>query len=76
MLSGFELYARWVPLSKQRLKTTRRKLCCKKLGTSCDVKSFVIGSCLERFVVERANDYLCLKNIKNGRQWAQKPIDF
>ena len=63
-------------MSKQRLKTTRRKLCCKKLGTSRDVKSFVIGSCLERIVVERANDYLCLKNVKNGRQSAQKPIDF
>ena len=49
----------------------------QKLGTSRDVKSFVIGSCLERrIVVERANDYLCLKNIKNGRQSAQKPIDF
>ena len=26
--------------SEQRPKTTRRKLCCKKLGTSYDVKSF------------------------------------
>ena len=59
-------------MSKQRLKTTRRKLCCKNLGTSRDVKSFAIGSFLERTVVES----LCLKNVKNGRQSAQKPIDF
>ena len=44
---------------KQRPKTTRRKLCCEKLGTSHDVKSFAIGSFLERIVVERANDDLC-----------------
>ena len=40
--------------SKQHPKTTRRKLCCKKLGTSHDVKSFAIGSILERFVVKIA----------------------
>ena len=39
------------------LKITRRKLCCEKLGTSHDVKSFVIGSFLEHFVV--IIDYLC-----------------
>ena len=33
---------------KQRSKTTRRQLCCKKLGTSHDVKGFAIGSFLER----------------------------
>ena len=31
----------------------------RKLGTSRDVKSFVIGSFLERYVVKIANDYLC-----------------
>ena len=31
----------------------------RKLGTSHDVKSFVIGSFLERYVVKIANDYLC-----------------
>ena len=35
----------------------RRKLCCKKLGTSRDVKSFAKGVFLERFVVKIANDY-------------------
>ena len=44
---------------KQRPKTTRRTLCCEKLGTSHDVKGFAIGSFLERIVVERANDDLC-----------------
>ena len=44
---------------EQRPETTRRRLCCKKLGTSHDVKGFAIGSFLERIVVERANDDLC-----------------
>ena len=35
-------------------KTTRCKLCCKKLGTSHDVKIFAIGSFLKRFVVRIA----------------------
>ena len=39
-------------------ETTRRRLCCEKLGTSHDVKGFAIGSFLER-IVERANDDLC-----------------
>ena len=45
--------------SKQRPKTTGSKLCCEKLCTSHDVKSFAIGSVLERFVVNIANDCLC-----------------
>ena len=47
---------------KQHPKTTGRKLCYEKLGTSHDVKGFAIGSVLEfleRIVVERANDDLC-----------------
>ena len=44
---------------KQRPQTTRRRLCCEKLGTSRDVKGFAIDSFLERIVVERANDDLC-----------------
>ena len=44
---------------KQRSETTRRRLCCEKLGTSHDVKGFAIGSFLEHIVVERANDDLC-----------------
>ena len=44
---------------KQRPETTRRRLCCEKLGTSHDIKGFAIGSFLERIVVERANDDLC-----------------
>ena len=44
---------------KQHSETTRRRLCCEKLGTSHDVKGFAIGSFLERIVVERANDVLC-----------------
>ena len=51
---------------KQRPETTRRRLCCEKLGTSNGVKGFAIGSFLERIVVERANDDLCLKNVKNA----------
>jgi len=31
----------------------------RKFVTSQDVKSFAIGSFLERFVVKIANDYLC-----------------
>ena len=42
----------------QHSETTRRRLCCKKLGTSHDVKGFAIGSFLECIVVERANDDL------------------
>ena len=38
---------------KQRSETTRRRLCCKKLGTSHDVKGFAIGSFLERIVVDK-----------------------
>ena len=46
--------------SKQRSKTTRHKLCWEQLGTSHDVlKSFAIGSFLERFVVKIASDYVC-----------------
>ena len=41
-------------MCKQCPKTTRRTLCCEKLGTSHDVKGFAIGSFLERVVVERA----------------------
>ena len=41
------------------LKCANIRLCCKKLGTSHDVKGFTIGSFLERIVVERANDDLC-----------------
>ena len=40
-------------------ETTRCRLCCKKLGTSHNVKGFAIGSFLEHIVVERANDDLC-----------------
>ena len=32
---------------EQRSETTRRRLCCEKLGTSHDVKGFAIGSFLE-----------------------------
>ena len=35
-------------------ETTRRRLCCEKLGTSHDGKGFAIGSFLEHIVVERA----------------------
>ena len=41
-----------------RPKTTGPKLRCEKLCTSHDVKSFAIGSVLERFVVKIANDCL------------------
>ena len=51
---------------KRRPETTRHRLCCEKLGTSHDVKGFAIGSFLEHIVVERANDDLCLKNVKKA----------
>ena len=51
---------------KRGPETTRHRLCCEKLGTSHDVKGFAIGSFLERIVVERANDDLCLKNVENA----------
>ena len=47
----------------------------EKLGTSHDVKGFAIGSVLECIVVERANDDLCQKNIKNAGLVSAKPID-
>ena len=53
-------------MCKQHPETTRRRLCCEKLGTSHDVEGFAIGSFLRRIVVERANDNLCWKNIKNA----------
>ena len=40
-------------------KTTRRKLCCEKLGTSHDVKSFAIRSFFEHFVDKIATDHFC-----------------
>ena len=46
-------------MSEQHSKTTSRKLCCEKLGTGHYIKSFTIGSFLERFVVKIANDLLC-----------------
>ena len=45
-------------MSKEGPKPTRRKLCCEKVGTSRDIKSFAIGSYLERFVVKIANNYI------------------
>ena len=63
-------------MCKQCPKTTRRTLCYEKLGTSHYVKGFAIGSFLERVVVERANDDLCQKNIKNAGLISAKPIDF
>ena len=45
-----------------------------KLGTNHDVKGFAIGSVLESTVVERANDDLCLKNIKKAGLVSAKPI--
>ena len=63
-------------MCKQHPETTRHRLCCKKLGTSHDVKDFAIGSFLERIVVERGNDDLCQKNIKNAGLISAKPIDF
>ena len=40
--------------NEQRPKPTRRKLCCKKLGTGHNVNSFAIGSFFDRFVVRIA----------------------
>ena len=40
----------------------RRKLCCKKLSTSHDVKSFAKGAFLERFVVKIANAHLSISS--------------
>ena len=62
-------------MRKQCSKITRCKLCCEKLGTSHDVKSFAIGSFLERFVV-RICYIISVKNIKHARQISAKSIDF
>ena len=59
-------------MSEQRSKTTGRKLCCKKLGTSHDVKSFAIGSFLNALLSKLS----VLKNIKNSCQIGTKCIDF
>ena len=45
---------------KQCPETTRGRLCYEK----------------ERIVVERANDDLCQKNVKNASLISTKPIDF
>ena len=63
-------------MCKQYTKTTSHILHCKKLGTSDDVKGFAIGSFLEHIVVERANDDLCCKNVKDTGLISTKPIDF
>ena len=62
--------------NEQHPKTTRRKLCFKKLGTSHNIKRFAIGSFLNGIVVERANDYLLLKKCKSSGQIIPKPINF
>ena len=60
-LLGLLIAVNFIPTTtEQRSKTTRHKLCWEQLGTSDDVlKSFDIGSFLERFVVKIASDYLC-----------------
>ena len=63
-------------MCKQHSETTRRRLCCENLGTSHDAKGFAIGSFLECIVVERTNDDLCKKNMKNEGLINAKPIDF
>ena len=42
--------AQLTAMSEQHPKTTRHKLCCEKLGTSHDVKSFALGSFFKHFV--------------------------
>ena len=39
-------------MCKQCPKTTRRRLCCQKVGTSQDIKGFAIGSFLERLLLK------------------------
>ena len=57
---------------KQHPKTTRRRFCCEKLGTSCDAKGFAIGSFLECIVVERLQMMTSVRKTLNSA----KPIDF
>ena len=57
-----------------KLRNYQARLCCEKLGTSHDVKGFAICLVLEGIVVERANDDLCLKDIKNAGLVSAKPI--
>ena len=47
-----------------------------KTGHWSWIKSFAIGSFLERLVVKIENDYLCQKNIEHARQISTKSIDF
>ena len=49
---------------KQRSETTRRRLCCGKLGTSHDVKGFAIGSFLERIVYWKSKWWPLRKTLK------------
>ena len=57
-------------MGNQRSETTKRRLCCKKLGTSHDVKGFATGSFLERIVVERANDDLWTRKTLKTLVWS------
>ena len=55
-------------MREQCPKTNRHQWCCEKLGTSHDVKSFVIGLFLEWYVVKIAKWLSLLKNIKHACQ--------
>ena len=60
-------------MCKQRPGTIRHRLCCKKLGTSHNVKGFAIGSFLERTVVERAKWWKTFKMLeKRLKRWSDQ----
>ena len=51
---------------KQHPKTTGRRFCCEKPGTSCDAKGFAIGSFLECIVVERLQMMTSVRKTLNS----------
>ena len=75
-LLGLLIAVNFIPTtSEQHSKTTRHKLCWGQLGTSHDVlKSFAIGSFLERFVVKIASDYVCWKTLNMLVKSAQNQL--
>ena len=75
-IGAFHLLQTCKFIFNKRPKPARWRLCCEKLGTSHDIKSFTIGSFVDGIVVERANNYLCWENVKNAGQIIAKPDQF
>ena len=59
-----------ISLWHRNSETTRRSLCCEKLGTSHDVKGFAIGSVLERLLLKEQMMTSVRKTLK---RWSGQP---